>query len=249
METQECEATKNRICTKCEEDKPLTEYSRRRRSPTSEYTHLTQCKECIRARDRAKYEADPEPKKAARQRYADVNRDSINANSKVYRETNRDRINVRAAGYRAGNRGVLNQRSKTRYEQADKAKIAARKQVYRLANIDTIRAKQQEWDAANRDKVHDQYLRNYARNKGTFIKNALKRSKIKAQAIPKWFDNDAVNAIYIEAQRLTQEYGIQYHVDHIVPLNGKKVCGLHIFDNLQILTAEENLRKSNKFYG
>jgi 5-methylcytosine-specific restriction endonuclease McrA len=41
--------------------------------------------------------------------------------------------------------------------------------------------------------------------------------------------------------------GIQYEVDHIIPLNHELVCGLNIPENLQIITQEENRKKSNKW--
>lgn len=74
-----------------------------------------------------------------------------------------------------------------------------------------------------------------------------KRRTSKLHATPQWSDLKRIEAIYAEAQRLTMETGVVHHVDHIVPLQGKNVCGLHVSWNLRAIPALENLTKSNKF--
>jgi hypothetical protein len=69
------------------------------------------------------------------------------------------------------------------------------------------------------------------------------RQALKMQAMPKWADKEKIKQIYLEAKRL----GLV--VDHIIPLKSKYVCGLHVENNLQLLTATENARKGNKFKG
>ena len=60
------------------------------------------------------------------------------------------------------------------------------------------------------------------------------------RATPQWVDLAAVVTVYDEAARRGLE------VDHIIPLQGKSVCGLHIAANLQLLTRSENRHKGNR---
>lgn len=70
-------------------------------------------------------------------------------------------------------------------------------------------------------------------------RTALYRAS-KVQATPEWADLDKIKEIYNNCPT-------GYHVDHIAPLNGVYVCGLHVENNLQYLTAKDNCSKGNKY--
>jgi hypothetical protein len=79
------------------------------------------------------------------------------------------------------------------------------------------------------------------------MSNAYKRRT--RHATPKWLTSGQrkqISEIYLAARQLTKTTGVKYTVDHIEPLRGANVCGLHVPWNLQILTHEANCRKNNK---
>lgn len=79
------------------------------------------------------------------------------------------------------------------------------------------------------------------------ISNAAYEAQ-KINATPKWADKSKINEIYKKARELTKMTGIQYNVDHIVPLKSKYVCGLHVPANLEPIPAEINKAKSNRIW-
>ncbi|MGG5289976.1 HNH endonuclease signature motif containing protein [Pseudomonas shirazensis] len=77
--------------------------------------------------------------------------------------------------------------------------------------------------------------------------NAEQRKSALQCATPSWVDLKAVKAVYAESRRLTAETGVKHEVDHIIPIRGKRVCGLHVPWNLRVITKAANARKHAKF--
>jgi hypothetical protein len=77
--------------------------------------------------------------------------------------------------------------------------------------------------------------------------HASKRRAARLNRTPPWADLDAIRAFYDEAERLTLATGIKHHVDHIIPMQGERVSGLHVETNLQVIAGTENIRKHNRF--
>ena len=82
-------------------------------------------------------------------------------------------------------------------------------------------------------------------NKAAINAHAAKRRSLKLQRTPAWANKTEI-AMWYEVAEVLSKTGLQFHVDHIVPLQGKEVCGFHSHDNLQILPWHENLKKHAK---
>ena len=119
-----------------------------------------------------------------------------------------------------------------KYRTECKPCLAKKTKLWYKENKERFKPINAKWAASNRDK-----------------KNAseAKRRAAKLQRTVAWGNKDLIDDVYARAKRLTEATGIPMEVDHIYPLQGAMVSGLHVENNLQILPKAVNASKSNKF--
>jgi hypothetical protein len=102
------------------------------------------------------------------------------------------------------------------------------------------RERTREYYRANK-QLRKEYNQAYRiTNPEIYAAHGVKRRTRELNALANWADHEEINIIYAQCPA-------GYHVDHIIPLQGKLVSGLHVENNLQYLPASENMSKSNKF--
>lgn len=120
------------------------------------------------------------------------------------------------------------------YKARNKPKVAEAKKRYKQKHPELNRAQVKKWKLKNPAKVRAQ---------------KAKRRAAKLNRTPSWLrpvDFRHIQVYYEISRRQTQATGIKHHVDHVVPLQGETVSGLHVPWNLQVLEGRENSRKNNK---
>lgn len=135
-------------------------------------------------------------------------------------------VNINSEAWREKHPGAH-----ARWYQRNRVKKSAYYKAWREKHKDGLAARWSEWAKKNPGKINA---------------NIAKRNAAKFRATPKWADLGRIQQIYIEAARLRDETGQHYEVDHIVPLQGRTVSGLHWEGNLQILLEAENISKHNR---
>lgn len=142
------------------------------------------------------------------------------------------------------------------YEPKRKLAVEKRKQekqkireLTKEAKLEVRRQKKREYQAQYRQRNPMAYKQWVESNRGHY--NSVKRLRKHGirQATPNWADLDKINRIYSLAVEMNKIGTDRWHVDHEIPLNGKTVCGLHVHENLRIIPAKENLKKSNRLNG
>ena len=135
--------------------------------------------------------------------------------------------------------------------QTEEEKQAIQK-AWRNRNKELRNEKNKEWRRANPAKQKEIARKTRLKNMPRVIASVNKRRADKLNRTPKWLTKDdlwLIKEAYELAGLRTKMFGFKWHVDHIIPLKGKLVSGLHVPTNLQVIEGRLNIMKNNKFEG
>lgn len=182
-------------------------------------------------------------KEEYRREYYKKNAEAIKTKSRAWSVANRERKSETDRKYRLANLERLS-KAKRAYQKRTMRQHVKRANAWRAANLEKQRQVEQTYRDKNRAACNERIRAWKKKNKPLLVIHALVRSKRTRQATPKWVDMKAVRALYEKAASMRRG-GLDVHVDHVVPLSNRLVCGLHWEGNLQIVAATENLKKCN----
>lgn len=215
------------------------------REPPSGKWRRAYCKACFAIYARERNMANPDRSKVAGRAWRQRNPDKVAAANKKTYAADPEYYRGKAREWRLAN--------------PEKVKIA--RAAWREANPERYVAAQAAWFAAHREerklyrKQQHQNTRERANALARLWKKSnasrvtalnCKRQALRLKAIPVWANLEKIEAMYRAARDITVETGIVHHVDHIVPLQSKWVCGLHCEANLEVIVGTDNQRKSNR---
>jgi hypothetical protein len=109
------------------------------------------------------------------------------------------------------------------------------------------RGQEIRWRTANPDAVRRHKRAEYEKHRDRYVADTNRRRALKC--FPAWADRKAIRAIYAEARQLTIKTGVKHVVDHFYPLKSPIMCGLHVEQNLRVITAAANGSKGNRIEG
>ena len=135
------------------------------------------------------------------------------------------------------------------WRKNNKERLAKYQKKWIKANKEKRREIEKQWRLANSEKVAKYNAKAGAKwasnNKAKRNSSVRARQLAKLKRTPCWADRDAIAKIYEEAAMASVTSGIKHEVDHYYPLQGKTVSGLHVHQNLRVITRNENRSKGS----
>jgi len=152
----------------------------------------------------------------------------------------------RAKDYRAANLEAVRARSRD-WHHSNRDRSIANTVRWQTENIERHRARSAQWRADNRERLSESFRRWASENAPQVLAIKARRRAAELRAVVAWSDPDQIMPFYEAARALTQA-GAPHAVDHIVPLQSKSVCGLHVHQNMQVLPKAANSSKGNRWW-
>lgn len=141
-------------------------------------------------------------------------------------------------------------KKQTSYRKANPKKVSASYKKWYAKNKGKRSEDWRAWYAANKERRAEYWSAYYQDNHSEMIAKRKRQHAVKVLRYPSWLTRahkKSIEDIYEERARISEETGVLHHVDHIVPLQGELVSGLHVPWNLQVMPADENLTKGNRY--
>lgn len=209
-----------KVCNYCKILKCRDQFAYTKRDGLS-----NKCKNCRRLY----YLLNKEREISVHREYVKINFTKVSSKQKERYRLKRDSILSKCKDYRALNKKEIAERRKLNNE-----KTLEKAREYRRKNKEVLRKK---------SKIYQK------ENSHVFREIASRRRATKLNATPKWLTKEElleIKEMYQLAKELSWLSQKGLEVDHIVPLRGKEVCGLHVPWNLRIIPAEDNWAKGNR---
>jgi hypothetical protein len=135
---------------------------------------------------------------------------------------------------------------KAAWYQANKPRLKLARIEYRKKNKKRLDDSLYRYRAAHPEMVKKNQERWRKKNIAYYAAKCAERYAKKTASTPQWRNSFFIEEIYDLARRRTKMLGYKWHVDHIVPLRNKIVCGLHVENNLRVIPAIQNYVKGNR---
>lgn len=217
-----------KVCSKCKKEQLFSDFAKdsSRKDNLSVY-----CRRCNAERNKLLREASLEKYKARCLEYYYKNKEKELVRHKEYRDNNKDRQREWAKNWRLKNK-ERNKENARKYRENNRDKVRELEANWRQKNPEKSRARHSKWAKNNPDKC---------------CARTAKRRAMLIRATPVWLTPEMLKDIqFFYRIRAEMEEPKKWNVDHIIPLKGRNVRGLHVPWNLRLLPASVNFRKSNK---